>query len=153
MEETTILWVAGAIFAIISALVGTLWAIVWSAIKELRSRLDSTAREISDNLADLNSDLIRELAAVRSEISSRGRDYYEKIDAERRERADKHDNLAERLFKRVEALQDTVNSGFTETKSEIADLRETVAGFGSIYVTRKEWVDGCPKQHLHKGGG
>lgn len=54
---------------------------------------------------------------------------YARIEAERLERVSKHDELARRLGEDQE-----------KTREKVIDLNETVAGIGSVYVTRNEFV-------------
>lgn len=54
---------------------------------------------------------------------------YARIEAERLERVGKHDELARRLGEDQE-----------KTREKVIDLNETVAGIGSVYVTRNEYV-------------
>lgn len=149
MDNATLLWVAGILFTIVGGLVAAIWAIVWGAVKDLRVKQAELVKSVNDNFASLNNSVTKEFGLVRAECSTRSRELYAKMDEERKERVDKHDKSMERMFRRLEALQSTSAAESSSQKDDIGDIRETVAGFGSIYVTRKEWIEGCPRSHVH----
>jgi len=142
MDNATLMWVGGILFSVIGALIGAIWTIVWGAIKDLRAKLSEESDGYVNNLASLNNSVMRDLATIRAECAERSREVYNKLDEERKERQDKHDKTTERLFGRIESLQQKVSDDMSDVNDSISDLRETVAGFGSIYVTRREWMDG-----------
>lgn len=71
-----------------------------------------------------NQEKLSELA---DKLSSRVESMHARIEIERTERVAHHDEGLNRAFSNIREVQEVVN-----------DLRETVAGFGTIYVTRQE---------------
>jgi ABC-type bacteriocin/lantibiotic exporter with double-glycine peptidase domain len=134
MDETSlqiIIWIGGILFAIIGVLISALSIICWNAVKDLRQKYNESLKENSE----------------------RAKNIYDRIEAERKERQEKHDKAIERVSVRIEELQRVTLSSISQVKEDMGDVRETVAGFGSVYVTRKEWGEGCPRKSRHPNGG
>jgi hypothetical protein len=70
------------------------------------------------------------LSELNRKLSERVEGIYERIERERDERITRHDEGMNRAFSEVKEVQELVG-----------DMRETVAGFGTVYVTRQECVE------------
>lgn len=71
-----------------------------------------------------------QLSELSKTLSERVEALYERIERERQERVTRHDEGLNRAFSEAKEVQELVS-----------DLRETVAGFGTVYVTRQECVE------------
>jgi len=112
ISVSTFLWVIGIALAIIFGLIGVIWSVVWSAI----SRLRNNQAKIFDGAKD-----------DRDRCDAKFERVLQAIEEERKDRMIKHDATTERIFREIHKVQD-----------KTSDLSETVAGFGTIYVTRRE---------------
>lgn len=94
--------------------IGSLVAVLWTV----------AWGAIKDNRASL--------AELQQKLSNRVDNIYARIETERQERIVRHDEGLNRVFSDVRQVQELVS-----------DLRETVAGFGTVYLTRQE----CANKH------
>jgi hypothetical protein len=145
IDTSTLLWIVGTLFVVISSLIGAIYALIWSAIKDLRAMARDLTKAITDVQDRVESDCARKclgyrdrLDAIQKDCSDRGKTIYDKIEAERKERTDKHDAAMDRVFKRVDENNALITKEVKEVRERVEDLRETVSSFGSIYVTRRE---------------
>jgi len=77
-------------------------------------------------------DLRKQVTDLDRKLGERTQGLYARIETERTERTTAHDNGLDRAFTQIREAQD-----------QVGDLRETVAGFGTIYITRQE----CMEKH------
>jgi len=112
VDLSTVLWIIGIFMTIVVSLTGAVWALLLKNIERVRN-----------NVADAFNGIKEE----RNHCDKKIDEVTAKVDAERKERTDKHDAAMERVFGEIE-----------KTKDKTADLEVTVAGFGSVYVTRAE---------------
>jgi hypothetical protein len=145
IDTSTLLWIVGTLFVVISSLIGAIYALIWNAIKDLRATAKSLSEAIAAVQTRIENNCVTKctafrdkLDAVQKDCSDRGRSIYDKIETERRERIDKHDAAMDRVFKKIDGNNVTVTQEVKEVRERVEDLRETVSSFGSIYVTRRE---------------
>jgi hypothetical protein len=138
IDTSTLLWIVGTLFVVISGLIGAIYALIWSAIKDLRASIKNLQTKTESDCATKCGDMRDKLDAVQKDCSDRGRAIYEKIEAERKERIDKHDAAMDRVFKKVDGNHAAITQEVKDVRERVEDLRETVSSFGSIYVTRRE---------------
>ena len=145
MEVSTALWVAAGFLTVIGSLIGLLWNIAWTAIKDLR--IENTAlreaasarsKELHDKIDSKAVEAHAQAEKDRDECRARDKEIFEKVESEREDRVKAHNETAQRAFDEIEKVRDKHDAEIDATKGTVADLRETVAGFGSIYATRKE---------------
>ena len=148
MEISTALWVAAGFLTVIGTLVGLLWNIAWNAIKDLRTenaalKKDASARSktLHDKIDNRATEAHTQAEKDRDECRARDKEIFEKVEREREDRVKAHNETTQRTLTEIEKVRDKHDAEIDATKGTVADLRETVAGFGSIYVTRKEWIE------------
>lgn len=98
--------------------IGTLILVIWGIIW-------GAVKELRQQVAELDK-----------KVGKRTQDIYARIEVERTERTTAHDNGLDRAFTEVRQVQD-----------QVGDLRETVAGFGTVYITRQECVEKHREAH------
>jgi predicted Holliday junction resolvase-like endonuclease len=158
MGQDIIMWAGGILITVIGALLTALSVVFWNSVKELRQKIEDHRKEGSvEELKQKVDAAIKNIDAVvksmedhRKEGSARSQHIYDKIEEERKERLEKHEKAVERLFGRIDSITQV---DIPKVKEDISDIRESVAGFGSVYVTRKEWIEGCPQRTRHPSGG
>lgn len=107
VEVDTLLWVAGLLLAVIGFLLILIGNFIYSKVRDNSTQMSELQNTCNSNITRLQ----------------------EKLDQERKERVDKHDELAKRIFTEMD-----------KTKEKSSDLSETVAGMGAIYMTRNEFL-------------
>ena len=113
MELTTVLWIVGVLLAALGGLTGIVWAIVWGAITRHRTT---------------SIDIYHKLESDRKECRDKFDEMTKLLAEERKDRQEKHDIAMHRVFNEIDKVKD-----------KQADLDVTSAGFGTVYVTRKEF--------------
>lgn len=114
MELDTFLWFIGIVLGIIGTLIGVICWFYYHMIQKIEEKLSTL--EDKFNTETVKSDAKYETLT-------------HKIEAEAKERADKHDAFGTRVFSEIDKV-----------KEKTGDLGETIAGFGSIYLTRNEFT-------------
>ena len=107
VEVDTLLWVAGLLLAVIGFLLILIGNFIYSKVRDNSTQMSELQNTCNSNITRLQ----------------------EKLDQDRKERVDKHDELAKRIFTEMD-----------KTKEKSSDLSETVAGMGAIYMTRNEFL-------------
>ena len=123
IDISTFLWTVGILLAVVGALAGLLWAVVWSAIKNARDNIKDLYGKVGEEREHCEGKFSIMDGKLEAERTAR----QAADDQERQERTSKHDATAQRMFDEVEKV-----------KEKNSDLSETVAGFGTIYATRRE---------------
>jgi hypothetical protein len=115
-------WIA--IIGLILGLIGALIKIVWDMSQKRLETLESamTLHATREEVSHLKEALEKELEAVKKSLDS-AMLAVQHMDRE-------NDANAAALFNKLEAIRES-----------LADARETIAGFGSTYVTRKEYYE------------
>lgn len=152
-SQQIIMWVGGVLITVIGALISALSVVCWNAVKDLRVKYSEAVKNFNTKLEEERKERQEKHDKAVRESSERAKHIYTKLEEERKERQEKHDKAVERLFVRIEELQTAMQNSISQVKEDMGDVRETVAGFGSVYVTRKEWIEGCPQKPRHPNGG
>ena len=120
IDVDTFLWVIGIVFGIIGTLILTVCWFYYNLVQKLEERVVSLDNRINTEVQknDTRYDVVTK-----------------KIEDEAKERIDKHTAFADRTFAEIDKVKD-----------KTGDISETIAGFGSIYVTRNEFSS-------HRKGG
>lgn len=115
-------WIA--IIGLILGLIGALVKIVWDMSQKRLETLEGamTQHATREEITHLKETIEKELAAVKKSLDT-AMHQVQNMDRE-------NDANAAALFNKLEAIRES-----------LADARETIAGFGSTYVTRKEYYE------------
>jgi divalent metal cation (Fe/Co/Zn/Cd) transporter len=122
VEFDTVVTISIALLGVCGTLVGIVWNMLTNKVDALEKKLEEVQKNTSSELKTEIKDLGQKMDASVTRLDLA-------ITTERAERTNKHDELAKRVFDKIE-----------RNDEKTSDLSETVAGIGAVYVTRSEFL-------------